>query len=34
VGIGARNLFDANYRLVDGYPEQGRSFFASLRARY
>jgi iron complex outermembrane receptor protein len=34
VGVGARNLFDANYRLVDGYPEQGRSFFASLRARY
>ena len=34
VGIGARNLFDANYILVDGYPEPGRSFFASIRARY
>ena len=34
IGIGARNLFDVNHQLVDGFPEQGRSFFASVRARY
>jgi iron complex outermembrane receptor protein len=33
LGVGARNLLDETYQLTDGFPEPGRSFFASVRAR-
>lgn len=32
--VGGRNLFDRNYQLVDGFPEEGRHFYASVRDRY
>ncbi len=34
IGVGAKNLFDHYHVLTDGFPEPGRSFFASIRARY
>ncbi|HEX7822093.1 MAG TPA: TonB-dependent receptor [Sphingobium sp.] len=34
VGMGAKNLFDQNVILTDGFPEPGRSFFLSFRAKY
>ncbi|AOR75648.1 TonB-dependent receptor plug domain-containing protein [Novosphingobium resinovorum] len=33
LGLGGRNLFDENYTTVDGYPEQGRTLFVSLRLK-
>lgn len=32
--LNARNLADDEYRLVDGFPEEGRSFRADLRVRF
>ncbi|MBS0240026.1 MAG: TonB-dependent receptor [Proteobacteria bacterium] len=30
----ARNMFDENYTLVDGYPEQGRNFYVGMRSQF
>jgi iron complex outermembrane receptor protein len=27
---GLNNIFDRNYSLVEGYPEEGRNFFVTL----
>lgn len=32
--LSARNLLDENYQLTDGYPEAGRSFQATMRAKF
>lgn len=32
--LGARNLLDQRYQLVDGFPEEGRNFRADLRMRF
>ena len=29
-----QNLGDQNYQLTDGFPEAGRSFYASVRAKF
>ncbi|MBF4471804.1 TonB-dependent receptor plug domain-containing protein [Flavobacterium sp. HJJ] len=31
VDAGVNNVFDKNYSLVEGYPEEGRNFFVTLR---
>lgn len=31
---GANNLLDANYKISDGYHEEGRNFFANLRVTF
>ena len=32
--LGARNLLDQKYQLVDGFPEEGRNFRADLRVKF
>ena len=31
IDAGINNLFDKNYSLTEGYPEEGRNFFVTLR---
>jgi len=32
--VGAQNIGDQDYQLTDGFPEAGRSFYVSLRAKF
>ena len=34
LAAGLRNVFDENYELGEGYPEEGRSFYASVQYRF
>jgi len=34
LSLGAKNLLDQNYQLVDGFPEAGRSFYANARVTF
>jgi iron complex outermembrane receptor protein len=34
VTLAVQNLGDQNYQLTDGFPEAGRAFYASVRARF
>lgn len=31
---GAKNIFDADYATTDGYPEEGRNYFANVRVTF
>lgn len=31
---GAKNIFDVNYNTVDGFPEEGRNYFADVRVTF
>ena len=33
ISLTARNLFDKNYQLVDGYPQEGRNFMLMMRVQ-
>ena len=32
--VGVTNLLDQNYSLADGFPEPGRQFYATARAKF
>lgn len=32
--VAVQHLGDQDYQLTDGFPEAGRSFYVSLRARF
>ncbi|MGD9782615.1 MAG: TonB-dependent receptor plug domain-containing protein [Kiritimatiellia bacterium] len=34
LNAGIRNIFDENYELNEGYPEEGRSFYASVQYQF
>jgi iron complex outermembrane receptor protein len=34
VAVGVTNLLDQNYELADGFPEPGRQFYATARAKF
>jgi len=34
VAVGATNLLDQNYSLAEGFPEPGRQFYATARAKF